>query len=157
DGLQRLVTRRDRRGFAWQHAYSSRDLLFRVKRDDNIYGPASPGAKPPSREDEGHYDALGRLREKFHNGLVGGRVNLAPFGLVRSSTAVGEGIFETTYDLEGMPLWTRDSAGETVVTERASTRQRTETRIRGATGGDRFTTSTIDDFDASGLGVARTL
>jgi hypothetical protein len=105
DGLQRLITHRDTRGYFWQFAHSPRNLLVRAKHNDAPYAVGGPASGSPSREDEYRYDDFGRFRESYQNGLLTARFNLAAFGLVRSSTSLGRGVTQITQGVS--PSWGR--------------------------------------------------
>jgi len=156
DGLRRLVTLIGTRQYAWQIAYSGRDVVLRFKRDDQPYS----GSLKPNNHWESMltYDGFGRLTARSLNGTVTSRQSLTARGLPFAASADGFGISYTTYDLLGQPVWSRDAAGtQTVYTWRASPHAATFSRIRADTAGNRLTTTSWDELNPVDLPLARTI
>lgn len=152
DGLRRPTTYTTTRGYAWQFAYSNRDLLTHYKRDDVPYHVASPSS--PSWETVLQYDPFGRLLVQQDNGLLTARYMRTNRGLSYRFWAAGQGEVHTTYDLLGRPVWTQDAAGnQTVVTFQDDPYIATSAIIRTDGAGQTLTTATIDQFDALGLPI----
>lgn len=148
DGLQRLVTYTDTRGFAWQNAYTSRDMLARRKRDDVGYVPGSPG--PSAWETELSYDSFNYLVRQQHNGIETLRLRRTIGGRVFAHSATGVGQTVATFDRTGRPAWMRDPAGTvTVFTHLTAGTERTKTSILSS-GQQQLTTAEIVQLNAAG-------
>ncbi len=156
DQLRRLKTYTNTRNYAWQLAYSARDLLVKYKRDDAPY-TAAPNATPPSWEVNLSYDDFGMPSNRIVNGITTATYQRTISGLPYSYTAAGFGYFYTTYDLVGRPLWSRDPAGnQTVYTWQAHPHISSKGVIR-AEHGKTLTIGSWDELNPSELPVKRTV
>ncbi len=148
DGLRRLTQQIDRRGYAWQTAYTQRDHVARRKRDDVSYRLGSTPV--PKWETAFSYDGNGLVTESRHNGIRTARLRRTAGGRAFGQSAGGIGETLVTFDLRGRPMWSRSPDGsETVMTYRASDYEQTISKVRRS-GVDLLTTATITTFDASG-------
>lgn len=155
DGLRRLVTYTDTRHYAWQYAYSARDLLLRLKRDNAPYSATL--STTPSWETVLAYDALGRLETRRDNGITTTKYNLTNAGWTYAETADGFGTTYTTYDLLGQPVWSVDAAGnQTLYTWTSSPHLATTSYLRTDGAGTLHTTAVIDELDAAGQVITET-
>lgn len=154
DGLKRLVTNTDVRGYKWQVAFSNRDLLTHIKRDDTPYGPTH--TKLPSWETAFAYDDFGDLLSRKDNGTTTLHLRRTTGGRVFQQFADGIGQTFVTFDRQGSPVWMRDPSGiESVFTRRSDGSQETASTIRRAAG-KILTTGVVTDFDASERPTKRT-
>ncbi|MCG3212639.1 MAG: hypothetical protein FOGNACKC_06309 [Anaerolineae bacterium] len=155
DGLRRMTTYTDTRGFDWQVAYSNRDLITRYKRDDTPY--PQPALAKPSWEVILQYDGLGRLEKRLDNGILTAQYKRTSGDNVFSFSAAGLGESFTTYDATGRPVWSRDAAGnQTISTLRTATYIATDTKIRTNDVGRPLTTTAIVRLDPLGRPVTET-
>jgi RHS repeat-associated protein len=147
DGLRRMTTYTDTRSYAWQAAYSPRDLLTRYKRADVPYSGA--GGATPAWETEWRYDGLGRAEARIDNGVTTAVYSMTLAGTTYATTGAGAGPSYTTYDLQGRPVWSRDPAGtQLVYTWSPAPHLSTAAEIR-TQGTSRLTTVTVDWLDAA--------
>ena len=153
DGLGRLTSYTDTRGYNWQVAYSQRDLPTRYKRQDIPYALASTSTRP-SWETVFRYDNFGRLARREDNGMLTAHYQRTLGGHVYQTSSSGIRESYTTYDLLGRPVWTRDAAGNQVVhTWRATPHESSATTIRTDEEGRRHTIATVTRLDPLGLPI----
>jgi RHS repeat-associated protein len=155
DGLRRVISATDNRGYPWQAAYSPRDLLLRVKQDEIGYGAAAIGS--PSWETTFAFDAYERLTQRSDNGTVTSRLQRTAEGRVFRASAAGFGDSFMAYDLEGQPTWTRDPSGtEMIYTDQPDLPARSVTTIRRGRGDIRHVVATLQQLDPVGLPTTET-
>jgi RHS repeat-associated protein len=145
DGLGRLTSYVDVRGYGWQRAFTTRDLLARRKRDNVPYGSPGGGSQ---WETVLEHDAFQDLQRVTHDGVETLRLRRTPGGRVYALTSAGLGETLLATDLTDRPAWVRDPSGtETVFTRRTNGLEETTSLIRRS-GSNRLTTSTIIRLDA---------
>lgn len=155
DGLRRLKKYVDTRGYAWHLGNSSRDLLARFKQDATGY--ETPGGAAAWETYFG-FDGFGRLTERGDNGVEVTKFALTKAGFVYALERTGAGKSFTTYDLQGNPLWSMDSAGnQQLFTWRSQPHVETSSQVRVDGSGNRWATSSVRRLNAAGqaLGVTQ--
>ena len=156
DGLDRLTSYFDERGYAWQLAWSDRDLLTSQRRSDEPFGQL-PGSAPSFERTFG-YDDFGELLEQRDNGVLTLAAERSRGGTVIASRAAGIGTTLETVDLLGRPVWSRTPDGtNTVVTRREQPHRTITTTIRYDDQGAPRTSATLAEQDPLGATAAETL
>lgn len=159
DGLNRVTTYIDSRGYAWQILYSGRDLITRFKQDDSAYGAtistiSSSSSTLPLWETAYKYDETGRMVAQYDNGILKKRYKRTKGGLIYAVSQLGLGTSYITYDLAGRPVWAEDAEGnQSLYTLQYDPYVSSTAIIRVHDQGSKHTTATITNLDPSGLPI----
>jgi RHS repeat-associated protein len=146
DGLQRVKSFVDTRGFAWQTAFTRRDQLSHLKRSNRSYG--ARGSDIPSLETVFEYNGFGERFRTSQNGIETLNLKRTLGGHIYAQKPIGLGESLMTFDQTGRPAWVRNPDGtETVYTRRTNASEETVTTIRRSSN-LRLTTSNIVTLDA---------
>lgn len=150
DGLGRVVTRRDKRGYFWQTAYSGRDLKTRQAQRDLPYSDA---VLPPAVWELIHYyNELLQPVSFYLNGQLIFQQLWTIGGKIYSQTQLGETPNRVTFDLLGRPAWRLENNGnETIYTYREKPFRIGQATIRRSAAGQTAVTSYVSLLDPRGL------